>query len=270
MIKISLDNAQKVDITARRNDNFDLSIDITDAEGEAVVFQGNPEAPISGPNLQIFEQHLHLKALPGLLKAYRDLLIFTITDENYDPILIASDTPLNINYYDYYNLNQYNGNSMRYAQGVARTLSRYAGDNVLLDSDNYGTTSAVEQLINGSISNPENAVSHYQSRFFKESIESIELAEDLNLYDTDLNNMRAGSYIATGTIHTTNLSGNRTNPIKISFSQKDFNLPKGTYKYTLRSLNNFRKVNENANVAQGYVFRDCATWLYGKIKVTEY
>ena len=270
MIKVSLDNAQKVDITARRNDNFDLNINITDAEGFPVVFQGIGNDGMIGE----FPQMTHLMGYSETVKAYRDLLIFTITDDNYDPVLIASDTPLNINWYSYYNLGNYNQNSLRYAQGVARTLSRYAGDNVLLDDDAYGTSAAISQLLDGTLSDPVNLVTHFQSPFFKQSLETLELGEDLNIFDVGttgyLGNMKAGAYIVTGTIEHTSVNNTRTSPLKISFNQKDFNLPKGTYKYTLRSLNNFRKVNPDAKVPGGYVFRDCATWLYGKIKITEY
>ena len=250
MVKVSLDNAQKVDITAKRNDNFNLNIDITDAAGQAVEWYGPPSYGQTGI----------------IIPSYRDVLVFTITDDNYDPILVASSEPLDVNFYGKYNRDPYwTLGAFSHAQAVARTLSKYAGDNVLLETDAYGTTPAVQNVFDGSAGQSHNVVKALQSRFFKHNADSISAIEEISA-----ENLTAGTYIASGRIYTTDSGTTRKSPIQVFFNQQNFNLQAGTYKYTLRSLSQMRRTGNTTGIGDGYVFRDCATWLYGKITINEY
>lgn len=84
---------------------------------------------------------------------------------------------------------------------------------------------------------------------------------------------KGNNYIAKG-----NIIG--VNPLNIKFNNYNFKLPKGKYKYSLKSLTLQGKYYEQpSDYAQPYsggetyspmsVYLNCKTWLYGKLKITE-
>jgi|TARA_R100000655_G_scaffold93100_2_gene134332 hypothetical protein len=106
MAKISLDNAQKVDIIAKKNNEFVLNLDIKNPDGSNVVFDAT------------------------------DVLIFAIMDNDFNSILLASNVVLNTNS----NVSGYEAINSENAISVARNISQYAGNNTILEISNYNTS----------------------------------------------------------------------------------------------------------------------------------
>jgi len=183
MSKINLDNAQKIDITAKRRDDFVLNVNIYDSNGDDVVFSTSETYP------------------------FGDVLVFSITDNEYNPILIASNKTLNINSFNPEVTGWVTFHATD-AQAVAKNLAIYAGGNTGIETSYYGTApGASDALIKSSI-------------FY-------------NDHTTDLNN-----YAAVGNITT------MVNPLQIVIQNNYFDIPPGNYKYTFRSLSNLRNGNE--------------------------
>jgi hypothetical protein len=172
MAKIILDNAQKVDITAKRRDDFVLNLNIYDSNGSPVVFSS------------------------------ADVLVFSITDNDYNPIVIACNKTLNINE----STPEWVQDDKINARGVARNLAIYAGGNTGIETRNYGTSDGTPQS-------------------------EIETSIFFNDFSNDLNN-----YAAVGVIPTTE------NPVQIVIDNNYFDLPPGSYKYTFKSLSDLRGV----------------------------
>jgi len=241
MNKISVYNSSKLNITAKSGDTFLLSIDITDEQGSGVVFS----------NLN----STNFNANYGVIK--EELLFFVVFSNEYEPLLLASRNPLEINEASNYFIGTSNTHAgeVIHSIAVADYLSQYAGNNTFEEeATNFLTvTETSPNIISGPISSLEN---NYLSKFYK----PIGLP---SLLSSSISVSNQGSrYIAWGELLID------SNLLSINFSANEFNLPKGKYKYALINLKNPVYHNESGSSPR-QVYLNSTTILEGKLIVKE-
>jgi hypothetical protein len=257
MAKINLDKAQNVNINAKRGDDFNLALEILNEDGSSVQFknaffhqqdglEGFLEGTILDSEGNIAFPEFYFDRMPG-----KHILVFTITDINYHPVLIASSERLDTNQSSTAAAGTIPSTapSRAYARGVAKHLARYANGSTASARTNYGT-----ELSGTAINMAGQSV--------------IYATEEDRL--TSIFNSSFEGYIAKGTITNANPSSDvNSNKVLVNFKNNDFLLQPGSYKYTFRTYYNLRDSATYSQQAYTQVFRRTETYLSGKLKVTE-
>ena len=257
MAKINLDKAQNVNITAKRGDDFNLALEILNEDGSSVVFknaffhqQDGFEDLLEGNVLDsegnIAFPEFYFDGMPD-----KRILVLTITDMNYHPVLIASSARLDTNPSSTAAAGTIpsTASSRAYARGVAKHLARYANGSTASARTNYGTE------ISGTAINSQG--------------QSVIYATDEDR-ETSIFNSSFEGYIAKGTITNANPSDDvNSNKVLVNFKNNDFLLQPGSYKFTFRAYFNLRDSTYYSLSPFTQVFRETETYLSGKLKVTE-
>jgi len=238
--KINIIKGAKLDISARSGDNFSLTVEILDENNVPPFF--------STPNYL------------GTSEA-EEIMIFVIFSNEYEPLLLASNTKLCINNP---NGTDTQKNNAIHATAVADFLAKYAGDNTFEEEvTNFNTTleSNSSAVIGNLADNGFSTVGKfYEPIEYNSSSESILPSASIG----DAN--KGANYIAYGVINS--FSNDTAAGASISFKADEIRLPKGNYKYALKNLSTPAKYNESSSEDR-IVYLDCTTWLHGKIKINE-
>ena len=257
MAKINLDKAQNVNITAKRGDDFTLALEILNEDGSSVKFknaflhqqdefEGMLEGSVLDTEGNIAFPEFYFDSMPD-----KRILVLTITDMNYHPVLIASSERLDINHSDTAAAGTIpsTASSRVYARGIAKHLARYANGSTASARTNYGTeNSGVAINLSG---------------------QSVIYATDED-QETSIFNSSFEGYVAKGTITNANPSSDvNSNKVLVNFKNNDFLLQPGSYRFTFRAYFNLRDTALYSLSAFTQVFRETETYLSGKLKVTE-
>ena len=261
MTKINIDKAQNIDIIAKKGDDFNLSLTIDDENGAPIYFNNTktiietsteivdtyfatfPNASINTVltnGMTITQYREHLLENYHTEQQGRHVLLFTITDVNYNPVLIACSESLNVG-----------TGTTSYTLGASKSEIDYAR--------------AVSKVVAGYTNNSGDAQNNYGT-------ETTGLYA-LNLYDTvnttvddklnSIFNKDSANYVASGTIVNNGVTQS------ITFKNSDFKLQQGNYKYSFKLMNNLRETSPFSLFPNTKVFRNLTTYLTGKIKVVE-
>jgi len=261
MTKINIDKAQNIDIIAKRGDDFNLSLTIDDENGVPISFNNSKTIEEEAntianeyishyPNItytQVMDNGMtppqyreHLLSTYHATTPYRDVLLFTITDLNYNPVLIACSESLNVGLGNtHYTLGASNS-EIDYARAVSKIVAGYA-NNSGNAQNNYGTEDVGVFAVN-----------MYDTA-------TTTVADKLN----SIFNKDSANYVVNGTIVNDGVTKS------ITFKNSDFKLQQGNYKYSFRAMQNLRETSTFSISPNTKVFRSVRTYLTGKIKVVE-
>ena len=257
MAKINLDKAQNVNITAKRGDDFNLALEILNEDGSSVQFKNAFFHQQDGTSGLLDGSQLNTEGNIAFPEFYYDnmpdkrILLFTITDMNYNPVLMACNERVDVNSVTNTEVGTVPStvSSRAYAKGIAKHLSRFANGNTVSARHHYGveaTGVAINTVGNFSI---------------------ITTDEDR---DTSIFNSSYEGYAVKGVISNADVNnGNHSNKIKVAFKNSDFLLQPGSYKYTFRAYWSLRETAAYSETPYTVAFRKTKTYLTGKLKVTE-
>jgi len=272
MTKINIDKAQNINVIAKRGDDFNLSLTIDDENGVPIVFnnlrtiqeeadrllreylEGFPNLSYDGiigsgnfdfvlPNGQTVGVFIN-----NIIETYhintplRDVLLFIITDTNYNPVIIACSESLKIGSGTTTYTSEATIGQKEYARAVAKVVANYAGGLSGDAINNYGTEDVLLTFFSG--------------------FDTVTTTQDD--FETSIFNEDHEGYIAKG-----NIIVNNNNTVSVVFKNSDFKLQQGSYRYSFKRLTNLRRSSDFGDFPSSTVFRSVTTFLTGKIKITE-
>tara|TARA_Y100000361_G_scaffold2203_2_gene1883 strand:+ start:3921 stop:4880 length:960 start_codon:yes stop_codon:yes gene_type:complete len=316
--KITANKTKKIDITARRGDDFIVQLDIRDDENNLIYFQQDSYTLAK----YILEATYPISRQQKLgFLAAEDLMLFTITTSDGNPVLAACSSDLDLAMPDknidptthLYNplasiiagegVNEgyyvnpttqrqfdklYNEFHILKIIALSKILSKASTKNTEEENSNYNLDNLIftpsriyDQNQNPIYTSPK--INDWLYNIFtntdvvKESMveQHIIANRDYNLWNLSYEDNR---YIFWGKVE-----GN--NSFTIKFPYDKFNLPKGTYNYSFKSLSNYTSLGYGQNYITNPLyagesiikgedsinlqFADVTTWIEGKLKIIE-
>jgi len=304
-IKITADKSKKVDITAKRGDDFSINLEIKNESGSLLEFTR--------------DGYTHLKYQEYLSNNYsvssadkwewlgaEDVMLFVVTTEDDTPVLAACSSdldlamahqsldptanldpndlglysnPTNQRDFDKY----YDIIHMYKIMGVAKAIAKSSNKNTEIERSNYGIDKLVfldtlmDTLVDYEAADgmPIHLSVNYRT-WLQNIFTNLEVAENSNVLSI-IENAIDGYTEPTGNdyIFWGRVEGN--NAFTIKFDHNRFNLPAGNYKYTFKSLSDYNLVNSvntdtinyNIDPKEGNLYINITTWMHGKLKINE-
>lgn len=266
-IKITTDKSKKVDITAKRLDDFIVNLEIKNESGNLVEFTRDAYTYLNKDTLSKEDKLISL--------GKEDVMLFTITTEDDTPVLAACSSDLDLAMcvnipgstiiYDptsHFDGNDSNGGNYTnptnqrdfdklYDQfhvikikAIANAMSKASHKNTSEEQSNYGTKNirfriqyiesniAVSGLgVNSFIYNTED-----YSDWLYNIFTNLDVVKNSFMNSELLSNPNFIGYTGNRYIFFGRVEGN--NSFQIKFDHDKFNLPAGNYKYTFKSLSN--------------------------------
>tara|TARA_R110000796_G_scaffold1156_7_gene4514 strand:- start:770 stop:1711 length:942 start_codon:yes stop_codon:yes gene_type:complete len=276
-IKITTDKSKKVDITAKRLDDFIVNLEIKNESGNLVEFTRDAYTYINKDTISEGDKRNSL--------GREDVMLFTITTEDDTPVLAACSSDLDLamcvnlgtvlrfdptSHFDGNTDNGGNYNNptnqrdfdklylpehVNKIRAIANAMSKASHKNTAEEQSNYGTKNlkfrknyiesniAVSGLgINSFIYNAED-----YSDWLYNIFTNLDVVKNSFMNSELFSNSYFTGYTGNRYIFFGRVEGN--NSFQIKFDHDKFNLPAGNYKYTFKSLSNM--ANLDADVAAG-------------------
>ena len=303
--KITADKSKRVDITAKKGDDFSVNLDIKKESGSLLEFTRD------GYTYEKYNDHV-AEVTPitsqdkwGWLGS-EDVMLFVVTTEDDTPVLAACSSDLDLAMFNqgfdptanldepgtglYSNpTNQrdfdkyYDSLHMYKVMGVAKAMSKASNRNTELERSNYGienlvfTETYMKTLVDFNIYGSLQMSASINYRTWLQNIfTNFDVVQNSNLLVT-MNDSVTGYTESTGNdyIFWGRVEGN--NAFTIKFDHSQFNLPVGNYKYTFKSLSDYNlfpsanssTLNYGVDSDSGNLYTNITTWIHGKLRVNE-
>jgi hypothetical protein len=287
-IKITTDKSKKVDITAKRLDDFIVNLEIKNESGNLVEFTRDAYTHSNKNNLTRGQKKVSL----GL----EDVMLFTITTEDDTPVLAACSSDLDLamcaNFGEpngnvlsqdptkHFDGNNSNGGNYDYPtnqrdfdklydefhvikiKAIANSISKSSHKNTAEEQSNYGIknlkftklfiSSSDEVIAQTQATTTYSNAIIYNHSDYRDWLYNIftntDVVKNSFMNSELLNNPNFTGYTGNRYIFFGKVEGN--NSFQIKFDHDKFNLPAGNYKYTFKSLSNMANlfVDTNDNV----------------------
>ena len=273
-IKITTDKSKKVDITAKRLDDFIVNLEIKNESGNLVEFTRDAYTYLNKDTISLADKRNSL--------GREDVMLFTITTEDDTPVLAACSSDLdlamcvNIPDYNYDPTQHFDGNNdnggnydnatnqrdfdklyipehVIKIKAIANAMSKASHKNTAEEQSNYGIKNlkfranyiesniAISGLgINSYIYNNEDYSDWLYNIFTNLDVVKNSFMNSELLSNPDFTGYTGNRYIFFGRVE-----GN--NSFQIKFDHDKFNLPVGNYKYTFKSLSNMANFTEDVD-----------------------
>ena len=265
-IKITTDKSKKVDITAKRLDDFIVNLEIKNESGNLVEFTRDAYTYINKDTISESDKRNSL--------GREDVMLFTITTEDDTPVLAACSSDLDLAMcvnigavlsYDptqHFDGNNDNGGNydnptnqrdfdklylpehVNKIRAIANAMSKASHKNTAEEQSNYGIKNlkfrklyiesniAVSGLGIGSFMYNNEDYSDWLYNIFT----NLDVVKNSFMNSELLSNPYFTGYTGNRYIFFGRVEGN--NSFQIKFDHDKFNLPVGNYKYTFKSLSN--------------------------------
>tara|TARA_B110000902_G_scaffold25905_1_gene28315 strand:+ start:173 stop:1102 length:930 start_codon:yes stop_codon:yes gene_type:complete len=307
-IKITADKSRKIDIVARRGDDFIVNLEIKDESGSMIPFTRDgytfdkQVAALGNPSLE--------PLITEKLKwaADEDVMLFVVTTEDDTPVLAACSSDLDLAMYHstldptihldssspavglYKNPSNQRDFDKKYNEmhagkviAVSKAIAKSSHKNTELERSNYGTDNlafsslGIRPLAEVQSTNLDMTSSDHYSDWLYSIFTNQEVVKSSGVLDIMINyipsliSSTGNEYIFWGRVE-----GN--NSFSIKFDHNRFNLPAGSYKYTFKSLSDYRHaptvassvgINMGVDKDEDLLFINSTTWLHGKLKINE-
>mgnify|MGYP003655219612 FL=1 len=297
-IKITTDKSKKIDITAKRLDDFIVNLEIKNESGNLVEFTRDAYTYL---NKDTISRNDKLNSLGN-----EDVMLFTITTEDDTPVLSACSSDLDLamsNSIDpTQHLDDNDDNGGNYTnpqnqrdfdklydefhiikiQAIANAISKSSHKNTEEEQSNYGIKNLnfyTDRLRTGLPTNFNNSTngiysfSDYRDWLYN-IFTNVDVVKNSFVNSKLLNNPHFTGYTGNRYIFFGRVEGN--NSFQIKFDHDKFNLPAGNYKYTFKSLSNMANIlkpgfSERIQTAGPYKesYTNQTTWIHGKLKINE-
>ena len=286
-IKITTDKSKKVDITAKRLDDFIVNLEIKNESGNLVEFTRDAYTYLNKDTISRADKRNSL--------GREDVMLFTITTEDDTPVLAAcssdldlamvggvipgTDTDVNFESYDptkHFDDNNGNGGNYDKAtnqkdfdklylpehvikiKAIANSMSKASHRNTEEEQSNYGIKNLNFKAIRletklgaGSGASNQSYPFIYNFPDYQDWLYNIftnlDVVKNSFMHNELLANPDFTGYTGNRYIFFGRVEGN--NSFQIKFDHDKFNLPAGNYKYTFKSLSNM--ANFDADVDAG-------------------
>tara|TARA_R110002167_G_scaffold122963_3_gene301801 strand:+ start:2089 stop:3009 length:921 start_codon:yes stop_codon:yes gene_type:complete len=304
-IKITADKSKKVDITAKKGDDFSVNLEIKNESGSLLEFTRD------GYTYEKYNDHISNTTPITSEDKWKwlgeeDVMLFVVTTEDDTPVLAACSSDLDLamfsqeldpthhltdtdgglytnptnqrdfdKYYDYIHMYK--------IMGVAKSMSKASNRNTELERSNYGienlvfTETYLKTLIDfNAYGSTQMSTSVNYRTWLQNIFTNYDVISDTNLLNV-IRDTVEGFTETTGNdyIFWGRVEGN--NAFTIKFDHSQFNLPAGNYKYTFKSLSDYNKalstnndtLNYGVDSDSGNLYTNITTWMHGKLRVNE-
>ena len=285
-IKITTDKSKKVDITAKRLDDFIVNLEIKNESGNLVEFTRDAYTYLNKDTISKPSKRNSL--------GQEDVMLFTITTEDDTPVLAACSSDLDlamcVNYGEpignspasfdptkHFDGNNSNGGNYDYPtnqrdfdklydefhvikiKAIANSMSKASHKNTAEEQSNYGIrnliftklyiSSSPEAIAQAQATTTYNSPAIYKHSDYRDWLYNIFTNTDV-VKNSFMNSELLSNPNFTG------YTGNRyiffgkvegNNSFQIKFDHDKFNLPAGNYKYTFKSLSNMAILSVDTN-----------------------
>jgi hypothetical protein len=289
-IKITTDKSKKVDITAKRLDDFIVNLEIKNESGNLVEFTRDAYTYINKDTISEGDKRNSL--------GREDVMLFTITTEDDTPVLAACSSDLDLAMcvnlgavlsYDptqHFDGNNDNGGNydnptnqrdfdklylpehVNKIRAIANAMSKASHKNTAEEQSNYGIKNLkfrknyIESNIGASGVFAESLMYNAEdySDWLYNIFTNLDVVKNSFMHSKLLSNLNFTGYTGNRYIFFGRVEGN--NSFQIKFDHDKFNLPVGNYKYTFKSLSNM--ANLTADVDAGNFNGDSNRFLIHK------
>jgi len=284
-IKITTDKSKKVDITAKRLDDFIVNLEIKNESGNLVEFTRDAYTYLNKDTISLADKRNSL--------GREDVMLFTITTEDDTPVLAAcssdldlamvggvipgTDTDINFDNYDptqHFDGNTQNGGNYTHPtnqrdfdklylpehiikiKAIANAMSKASHKNTEEEQSNYGIKNLnfrslrlESKLVDGSGVSYAGLPFIYKFPDYRDWLYNIftnlDVVKNSFMNSELLSNPDFTGYTGNRYIFFGRVEGN--NSFQIKFDHDKFNLPAGNYKYTFKSLSNMANFIEDVD-----------------------
>ena len=297
-IKITTDKSKKVDITAKRLDDFIVNLEIKNESGNLVEFTRDAYTYLNKDTISRNDKFNSL--------GNEDVMLFTITTEDDTPVLAACSSDLDLAMSNSIDPTQHldgnNDNGGNYTnpqnqrdfdklydelhiikiQAIANAMSKASHKNTAEEQSNYGIKNLnffTDRLRTGTFTNFSNFTNGIYSfpdyrDWLYNIFTNLDVVKNSFIHNELLSNPDFTEYTGNRYIFFGKVEGN--NSFQIKFDHDKFNLPVGNYKYTFKSLSNMAQILKagSSDRIQTYgpykeSYTNQTTWIHGKLKINK-